>query len=53
MAEETAQGLKEALESWGSKEESQVCITTDNGSNVVKAASQLVPRLREVKTFCA
>lgn len=38
-AEETAQGLKEALESWGSKEESQVCITTDHGSNVVKAVS--------------
>ncbi len=38
-AEEIAQGLKEALESWGFKEESQVCITTDNGTNVVKAAS--------------
>ncbi|KAK0151906.1 Endoplasmic reticulum export factor CTAGE5 [Merluccius polli] len=38
-AEEIAQGLKEALESWGFKEERQVCITTDNGSNVVKAAS--------------
>ncbi|RXN30789.1 zinc finger BED domain-containing 1-like protein [Labeo rohita] len=38
-AEEIAQGLKEALESWGFKEERQVCITTDNGTNVVKAAS--------------
>ncbi|XP_034040262.1 zinc finger BED domain-containing protein 1-like [Thalassophryne amazonica] len=38
-AEEIAQGLKDTLESWGFKEESQVCITTDNGANVVKAAS--------------
>ncbi len=38
-AEEIAKGLKEALESWGFKEENQVCITTDNGTNVVKAAS--------------
>ncbi|XP_060780514.1 E3 SUMO-protein ligase ZBED1-like [Neoarius graeffei] len=32
-----AQGLREALESWGLDEELQVCITTDNGANVVKA----------------
>ncbi|XP_044130059.1 E3 SUMO-protein ligase ZBED1-like [Bufo gargarizans] len=32
-----SQGLKEALESWGLKEELQVCITTDNGANIVKA----------------
>ncbi|XP_062312234.1 E3 SUMO-protein ligase ZBED1-like [Osmerus eperlanus] len=38
-AEEIAHGLKESLESWGLKEERQVCITTDNGTNVVKAAS--------------
>lgn len=32
-------GLKEALESWGLREESQVCITTDNSANVVKAVT--------------
>lgn len=35
--EAIAEGLKDALESWGLREESQVCITTDNGTNVVKA----------------
>ncbi|XP_040294401.1 E3 SUMO-protein ligase ZBED1-like [Bufo bufo] len=33
----TQEGLKEALKSWGLKEELQVCITTDNGANIVKA----------------
>ncbi|KAK0140110.1 Zinc finger BED domain-containing protein 1 [Merluccius polli] len=37
--EAIAQGLREALASWSLPEERQVCITTDNGSNVVKAAS--------------
>ncbi|XP_073344944.1 E3 SUMO-protein ligase ZBED1-like [Pagrus major] len=32
-----AQGLRESLESWGLDEELMVCITTDNGANVVKA----------------
>lgn len=32
-----AQGLREALESWGLDERLQACITTDNGANVVKA----------------
>ena len=36
--EAIAQGLWEALASWSLQEERQVCITTDNGSNVVKAA---------------
>ncbi|KAM8723706.1 E3 SUMO-protein ligase ZBED1-like isoform 2-T2 [Acanthopagrus schlegelii] len=31
--------LREALASWSLREEKQVCITTDNGSNVIKAAS--------------
>lgn len=34
-----AQGLAEALASWDLQEEKLVCITTDNGANVVKAAS--------------
>lgn len=37
--EELAQGLKESLNSWSLEEEKMVCITTDNGSNIVKAAS--------------
>lgn len=37
--EAIAEGLKDALESWGLREESQVCITTDNGANVVKAVT--------------
>ncbi|KAK1889372.1 Homeobox-containing protein 1 [Dissostichus eleginoides] len=32
-----AQGLQEALLSWNLPEARQVCITTDNGSNIVKA----------------
>lgn len=32
-----AQGLKEALHSWGLREERHVCMTTDSGANVVKA----------------
>ncbi|XP_041841381.1 E3 SUMO-protein ligase ZBED1-like isoform X2 [Melanotaenia boesemani] len=34
-----ALGLSEALASWGLSEEKQVCITTDSGTNIVKAAS--------------
>lgn len=37
MGELIAQGLRECLESWGLDEEQMVCITTDNGANVVKA----------------
>ena len=37
--EAIAEGLKDALESWGLREESQVCITTNNGTNVVKAVT--------------
>lgn len=31
------QGLPDALASWKSKVDKQVCITTDNESNVIKA----------------
>lgn len=34
-----AAGLSEALTSWGLSEEKQVCITTDSGTNIVKATS--------------
>ena len=34
-----AQGLQDALMSWNLTEARQVCITTDNGSNIVKAVS--------------
>ncbi len=34
-----AQGMIEALASWGLSENRQVCITTDSGTNMVKAAS--------------
>lgn len=34
-----ASGLKEALASWGLNEDKQVCITTDGGTNIVKATS--------------
>ncbi len=37
--EAISQGLKEALASWSLQEERLVCITTDNGSNVVKAVA--------------
>ncbi|MBN3307907.1 ZBED1 protein, partial [Amia calva] len=36
-SENIAHGLREVLTSWNLKEENQVCITTDNGANVVKA----------------
>ncbi|XP_058602589.1 zinc finger BED domain-containing protein 4-like [Onychostoma macrolepis] len=36
---ELAQGLKESLNSWSLEEEKMVCITTDSGANIVKAAS--------------
>ncbi|XP_060788758.1 E3 SUMO-protein ligase ZBED1-like [Neoarius graeffei] len=32
-----AQGLRDALESWGLKEENMTCMTTDSGTNMVKA----------------
>lgn len=35
--ENIAQGLREVLASWDLPEQRQVCITTDNGANVVKA----------------
>ncbi|KAK0138123.1 Zinc finger BED domain-containing protein 1 [Merluccius polli] len=34
-----AQGLKDGLASWSLEEEKLACITTDNGSNIVKAIS--------------
>lgn len=34
---ENIAGLRERLSSWCLKEEDQTCITTDNGSNVIKA----------------
>ena len=34
-----AAGLSEALASWGLSEDKQVCITTDSGTNIVKATS--------------
>nr|XP_054600927.1 E3 SUMO-protein ligase ZBED1-like [Nothobranchius furzeri] len=35
--EHIAAGLREALETWGLKEENMTCMTTDSGSNMVKA----------------
>lgn len=32
-----AQGLRDALESWGLREENMTCMTTDSGTNMVKA----------------
>ncbi|KAM4592381.1 E3 SUMO-protein ligase ZBED1-like [Odontesthes bonariensis] len=32
-----AQGLRDALESWGLREENMSCMTTDSGTNMVKA----------------
>lgn len=37
--EAIALGLSDALESWGLSEDKQVCITTDSGTNIVKATS--------------
>ncbi|XP_073488853.1 E3 SUMO-protein ligase ZBED1-like [Aquarana catesbeiana] len=37
--EALAQGLKDALINWKLEEKNLVCITTDNGSNIVKAIS--------------
>ncbi|XP_051962423.1 E3 SUMO-protein ligase ZBED1-like [Xyrauchen texanus] len=37
--EELAQGLKDSLNSWSLEEDKMVCITTDSGANIVKAAS--------------
>ena len=36
--ENLAESLKSVLESWGLQESKQVCVTTDNGSNLVRAA---------------
>ncbi|KAL7872219.1 hypothetical protein SRHO_G00072020 [Serrasalmus rhombeus] len=36
--EATAAGLVDALTSWGLGEDHQVCVTTDSGTNVIKAA---------------
>ncbi len=38
-AEILSAGLEDALTSWGLSEDRQVCITTDNGANIVKAVS--------------
>jgi len=37
--EELAQGLKESLAAWSLEEDKMVCITTDSGANIVKAAA--------------
>lgn len=36
--EAIAAGLSDALASWGLSEDRQVCITTDSGTNIIKAA---------------
>ncbi|XP_051992400.1 zinc finger BED domain-containing protein 4-like [Xyrauchen texanus] len=36
--EAIADGLADALASWGLREDRQVCITTDSGTNIIKAA---------------
>lgn len=36
-----SEGLCDTLKSWGLKESQQVCITTDNGSNILSAVSML------------
>ncbi len=38
-AEILSAGLEDALASWGLSEDHHVCITTDNGANIVKAVS--------------
>ncbi|KAL3988405.1 serine protease 27 [Sarotherodon galilaeus] len=38
--ENIAKVLKEFLSSWNLQEEKEVCVTTDNGANIVKAAAQ-------------
>lgn len=37
MGEIISQGLEDTLQSWDLREDQQVCITTDNGANIVKA----------------
>ena len=39
--ENIAEAMKSALEAWDLKVENQVCLITDNGLNIVKAASNL------------
>ena len=39
--ENLSEGLCETLKSWGLNETKQVCITTDNGSNILSAVSML------------
>lgn len=36
-----AEALEATLDGWNLKKEQQVCITTDNGSNIVNATSKL------------
>ena len=36
-----AEAMESTLDSWGLPEKKQVCLTTDNGSNIVNAAEQL------------
>nr|XP_054603768.1 E3 SUMO-protein ligase ZBED1-like [Nothobranchius furzeri] len=38
-AEIISRGLEDALESWNLSKDRQVCITTDNGANIVKAVA--------------
>ena len=39
--ENLAESLRSVLESWGLQESKQVCLTTDNGSNLVRASHLL------------
>ena len=36
-----AKALEATVDGWNLKKEQQVCITTDNGSNIVKATNKL------------
>ena len=36
-----AEAMESTLDSWGLSEKKQICLTTDNGSNIVNAAEQL------------
>ena len=36
-----AEAMESTLDSWGLPEKKQVCLTIDNGSNIVNAAEQL------------
>ena len=39
--ENIAEAIQATLEAWGLQETHQVCLTTDSGSNVIKAAERL------------